>query len=88
MASTLDNVAALSDQKQKIEQYKVALTQVLGSGNADDCKTFVMHSKSYYACKCKRTTLLHLGRRWDLHHIRSVAKLERGIPLICRSESC
>jgi hypothetical protein len=45
MTGNLDSVAALSDQKQKIEQYKVVLAQVLESGSADECKQFVIHSK-------------------------------------------
>ncbi len=44
MASNLDTVAGLSDQKQKIEQYKAALTDVLDSGSTQQCKQFVEHS--------------------------------------------
>lgn len=45
MASTLDSVAKLSDQKLKIEQYKAALTKVLDSGSAQQCREFIDHSK-------------------------------------------
>lgn len=45
MASSLDSVAGVSDQKQKIEQYKAALKIVLDSGSAQECKDFIDHSE-------------------------------------------
>ena len=41
---SLDEVAALSDQKQKIEQYRAALQKVLQNGSTEQCKEFVDHS--------------------------------------------
>ncbi|BDA48473.1 COP9 signalosome complex subunit 4 [Coccomyxa sp. Obi] len=46
MASSLDTVAGLTDQKQKIEQYKAALANVLDSGSTQQCKEFVDHMLS------------------------------------------
>jgi len=42
----LDAIAAQPDQKHKIEQYKVALQQIVGSGSVKECKGFADHSKS------------------------------------------
>ena len=40
----LDAIAAQPDQKQKIEQYKVALQQIISSGNVKECHNFASHS--------------------------------------------
>lgn len=42
--ATLDSVALLSDQKQKIEQYKTLLYGILASGSRGECEDFVDHS--------------------------------------------
>jgi hypothetical protein len=41
---TLDSVALLSDQKQKIEQYRTLLYGILASGSRGECEEFVDHS--------------------------------------------
>jgi hypothetical protein len=41
----LRQIAAVSDQKAKIEQYKHVLDSVLASNHAEDAKAFVDHSK-------------------------------------------
>ena len=46
MASSLEAIAALSDQKAKIEKYSEALQAALSADNADGCKAFVEHSAS------------------------------------------
>ncbi|KAK9815676.1 hypothetical protein WJX72_007876 [[Myrmecia] bisecta] len=46
MASQLDSIAALSDQKQKIEQYKAALQSILAKGEVAQCESFVDHMLS------------------------------------------
>jgi len=43
--SKLNQIAAGSDQKQKSEQYKGLLHQILGSGSVEGCRAFVDHSK-------------------------------------------
>ena len=48
---SLDDVAALSDQKHKIEQYRAALQRVLDSGSIEQCKEFVNHSTCCYSSK-------------------------------------
>jgi hypothetical protein len=42
----LEAIAAQPDQKHKIEQYKVALQQIVGSGSVKECKGFADHSKN------------------------------------------
>ncbi len=42
----LEAIAAQPDQKHKIEQYKVVLQQIVGSGSVKECKGFADHSKS------------------------------------------
>lgn len=42
----LEAIAAQPDQKHKIEQYKVAVQQIVGSGSVKECKGFADHSKS------------------------------------------
>ena len=46
---SLDEVAALSDQKQKIEQYRAALQKVLQNESTEQCKEFVDHSALHIA---------------------------------------
>ncbi len=41
---TLESVALLSDQKQKIEQYRNLLNGTLASGSREECEKFVDHS--------------------------------------------
>lgn len=48
---SLDDVAALSDQKHKIEQYRAALQRVLDSGSIEQCKEFVNHGTCCYSSK-------------------------------------
>ena len=50
MMESLDDVAALTDQKQKIEQYRAALQRVLDTGSTEQCKEFVNHSKESFSC--------------------------------------
>ena len=42
--TTLDSVALLSDQKQKIEQYRTLLYGILASRSRGECEKFVDHS--------------------------------------------
>lgn len=42
---TLDEIASVSDQKQRVELYKNALQEILASGSARACKPFLDHSK-------------------------------------------
>jgi len=42
--ATLESVAQLSDQKQKIEQYRMLLNDILASGSKQECQKFVDHS--------------------------------------------
>ncbi len=45
--ATLDSVAQLTDQKQKIEQYRLLLNDILASGSRQKCQSFVDHSAFY-----------------------------------------
>ncbi len=45
--ATLDSVAKLTDQKQKIEQYRLLLNDILASGSRQKCQNFVDHSAFY-----------------------------------------
>jgi len=42
--ATLESVAQLSDQKQKIEQYRLLLNNILASGSKQESQKFVDHS--------------------------------------------
>lgn len=42
--ATLDAIAALQDQKTKLDKYTEALTAALAADSADSCKAFVEHS--------------------------------------------
>lgn len=42
--AALDSVAKLTDQKQKIEQYRLLLNDFLASGSRGKCQNFVDHS--------------------------------------------
>jgi hypothetical protein len=42
--ASLDAIAALPEQKTKIEKYTEALTAALAADSADSCKAFVEHS--------------------------------------------
>ena len=44
LAARLGAVAALNDQKQKLEEYKRLLQATLASASALDCNAFVDHS--------------------------------------------
>ncbi|KAK9863293.1 hypothetical protein WJX84_010863 [Apatococcus fuscideae] len=44
--SSLEQIAALPDQKQKIEQYRLVLETIIAQGSAIDCKCFVNHMVS------------------------------------------
>ncbi|CAL5223938.1 g6541 [Coccomyxa viridis] len=44
--ATLDSVAQLTDQKQKIEQYRLLLNDILASGSRQKCQSFVDHMLS------------------------------------------
>lgn len=41
----LAKIATQADQRAKVDSYKQALGQILRSGNLDDLKVFVEHSK-------------------------------------------
>ena len=41
---TLESVAQLTDQKQKIEQYRLLLNEILATGSREKCQSFVDHS--------------------------------------------
>lgn len=45
--ASLEQIAALPDQKQKIEQYRQVLEGTIASGSAIECKCFVNHSESW-----------------------------------------
>ena len=42
--ATLESVSKLSDQKHKIEQYRILLNGILASGSSEECQKFVDHS--------------------------------------------
>ena len=42
--ATLESVSKLSDQKHKIEQYRILLNGILASGSSEECQSFVDHS--------------------------------------------
>lgn len=44
--ATLNAIAAQPDQKNKIEQYKTALQQIVNSGSVKECQKFADHSKA------------------------------------------
>ena len=48
--ATLESVALLSDQKQKIEQYRTLLNGILASGSTEECEKFVDHSMLPLVC--------------------------------------
>lgn len=41
----LQNAAAISDQKQKIDHYKNLLSSIMGNNNVQHAKAFIDHSK-------------------------------------------
>lgn len=45
MASQLDSVAALPDQKTKVDRYRDALNAMVASGSVADLQAFIDHSK-------------------------------------------
>lgn len=47
--ATLDAIAAQPDQKNKIEQYKTVLQQIVSSGSVKECQKFADHSNDLYA---------------------------------------
>ena len=42
--ASLNAIAAQPDQKQKVEQYKAALQQIIASGSLQQCQQFADHS--------------------------------------------
>ncbi|CAK0738357.1 hypothetical protein CVIRNUC_001031 [Coccomyxa viridis] len=44
--ATLESVSKLSDQKHKIEQYRILLNGILASGSSEECQSFVDHMLS------------------------------------------
>ena len=42
--ASLNAIAAQPDQKQKVEQYKAALQQIIASGSVQQCQQFADHS--------------------------------------------
>ncbi len=43
----LEAIAAQPDQKNKIEQYKAVLQQIVSSGSVQECRGFADHSKAF-----------------------------------------
>ena len=52
----LEAIAAQPDQKSKIEQYKVALQQIISSGSVQQCQGFADHSKG--SCKQQQLSII------------------------------
>ncbi len=57
----LATVAALPDQKAKLEQYKALLNSILSSQSVEACNTFVDHSRCHLAACCM-SDMLHVLR--------------------------
>lgn len=45
MASQLDSIAALPDQKSKLDQYRQALSAITATGSVAELQAFVDHSE-------------------------------------------
>lgn len=41
----LQNAAGISDQKQKIDHYKLLLSSIMSTNNVEHAKAFIDHSK-------------------------------------------
>ena len=62
--ATLDSVAELTDQKQKIEQYRLLLNDFLASGSREKCQSFVDHSKLHLRLRRSPIALHVCIRSW------------------------
>jgi hypothetical protein len=51
----LQSAAAITDQRQKIEQYKLILASIFSSNNVQNAKAFIDHSKPYSQLANPRT---------------------------------
>ena len=75
----LEAIAAQPDQKHKIEQYKLALQQIVGSGSVKECKGFADHSK---ACPNRHTC--SKASAWSARNRgqHAAAVLSDNVPLV------
>ncbi len=62
MASQLAGIAALPDQRSKVEQYRQALTAITASGSVAEMQAFVDHSELLLSLSClKRLPAIQAG---------------------------